>query len=177
MLSFSRVTLAAAVVSVALLAATTARAQDIVDTAVKAGSFKTLVAAVQAAGLVETLKGKGPFTVFAPTDAAFAALPAGTVESLLKPENKAKLQSILTYHVVAGAYDAKRLTAAKAKAYGLKSVQGGLISVDIRKGVKVSGASVVTADVTASNGVIHVIDKVILPPAKAARSPARGSHN
>ena len=141
-------------------------ADDIVDTAVKAGSFKTLVAAVQAAGLVDTLKGKGPFTVFAPTDEAFAKLPKGTVETLLKPENKKKLASILTYHVVPGRYDAARITSAKAKQFGLKSVQGSNIAVDLRSGVKVSGANVVKTDVGASNGVIHVIDKVIMPPAK-----------
>jgi uncharacterized surface protein with fasciclin (FAS1) repeats len=141
-------------------------ADDIVDTAVKAGSFKTLVAAVQAAGLVDTLKGKGPFTVFAPTDDAFAKLPKGTVETLLKPENKKKLASILTYHVAAGRYDAARITASKAKQFGLKSVQGSDIAVDLRSGVKVSGANVVKTDVAASNGVIHVIDSVIMPPAK-----------
>jgi uncharacterized surface protein with fasciclin (FAS1) repeats len=141
-------------------------ADDIVDTAVKAGSFKTLVAAVQAAGLAETLKGKGPFTVFAPTDEAFAKLPKGTVETLLKPENKKKLASILTYHVAAGRYDAARITASKAKRFGLKSVQGSDIGVDLRSGVKVSGANVVKTDVGATNGVIHVIDRVIMPPAK-----------
>jgi uncharacterized surface protein with fasciclin (FAS1) repeats len=143
-------------------------ADDIVDTAVKAGSFKTLVAAVQAAGLVDTLKSKGPFTVFAPTDEAFAKLPKGTVESLLKPENKKKLASILTYHVAPGRYDAARITSAKTKQFGLKSAQGSNIAVDLRKGVKVSGANVVKTDVAASNGVIHVIDSVILPPAKAS---------
>lgn len=145
-------------------------AEDIVDTAVKAGSFKTLVAAVQAAGLVETLKGKGPFTVFAPTDEAFAKLPKGTVETLLKPENKKKLASILTYHVAAGRYDAAKITASKTKQFGLKSVQGSNIAVDLRSGVKVSGANVVKTDVEATNGIIHVIDKVIMPPAK---KPAR----
>jgi uncharacterized surface protein with fasciclin (FAS1) repeats len=157
-------------VTLALASSPAARAQDIVDTAVKAGSFSTLVEAVKAAGLVETLKGKGPFTVFAPTDAAFAKLPKGTVEGLLKPENKAKLVSIFTYHVVPGKYDAARLTRPKAKQYGLKSVQGAAIPVDIRSGVKVAGATVTTPDVAASNGVIHVIDSVILPPApKKAR--------
>ncbi len=143
-------------------------ADDIVDTAVKAGSFKTLVAAVKAAGLVDTLKGKGPFTVFAPTDDAFDKLPKGTLETLLKPENKQKLASILTYHVVAGKYDAARITGAKPRQYGVKSVQGSDISVDLRKGVKVSGASVVKTDIQTSNGVIHVIDSVILPPEKRA---------
>ena len=165
-----------AVVCGLLLASVPARAaDDIVDTAVKNGSFNTLVAAVKAAGLVDTLKSKGPFTVFAPTDEAFAKLPKGTLESLLKPENKQKLASILTYHVVAGQYDAARITAAKAKQYGLKSVQGANIAVDLRNGVKVSGANVVKTDVLTSNGVIHVIDTVILPPAKQA-STSRQHH-
>lgn len=150
-----------------LAAAAPARAaDDIVDTAVTAGSFNTLVSAVKAAGLVDTLKGKGPFTVFAPTDEAFAKLPKGTLESLLKPENKKTLTSILTYHVLPGRYDAKRITSAKAKQFGIKSVQGANVEVDLRKGVKVSGANVVKTDVVASNGVIHVIDTVIMPPKK-----------
>jgi uncharacterized surface protein with fasciclin (FAS1) repeats len=148
-------------------------ADDIVDTAVKAGSFKTLVAGVKAAGLVETLKGKGPFTVFAPTDEAFAKLPKGTLKSLLKPENKQQLASILTYHVVAGKYDAGRITGAKSKRYGIKSVQGANIAVDLRSGVKVSGANVTKTDIATSNGVIHVIDTVILPPARTARSSGK----
>ena len=141
--------------------ATPVAPQDLVDTAVAAGAFGTLVAAVKAAGLVETLKGTGPFTVFAPTDAAFAALPAGTVDDLLKPENKAKLADILTYHVVAGRVMAADLA---GKTMQVKSVQGGEIAVDATKGVTVNGATVVTPDVGASNGVIHVIDAVILPP-------------
>lgn len=153
------------------VSAAPARAADIVDTAVAAGSFKTLVTAVKAAGLVDTLKGKGPFTVFAPTDEAFAKLPKGTVESLLKPENKKKLASILTYHVVAGKYDAARITKSKSKQFDLKSVQGSNIAVDLRKGVKVSGANVVKTDIAASNGVIHVIDSVIVPPAKKKAAP------
>lgn len=140
-------------------------ADDIVDTAVKAGNFKTLVAAVKAAGLVDVLKGKGPFTVFAPTDEAFAKLPKGTVDDLLKPENKAKLASILKFHVLPGKYDAARITRPKAKAYGIKSVQGSLVVVELGKGVKVSGANVIKTDVGASNGIIHVIDTVMLPPA------------
>jgi uncharacterized surface protein with fasciclin (FAS1) repeats len=150
-------------VSVALamtLAATTARAADIVDTAVSAGSFKTLVAAVTAADLVSTLKSKGPFTVFAPTDAAFAKLPAGTLESLLKPENKAKLVAILTYHVVPGKVMASDIA---GKSLKVASVQGSKISVEAHSGVMVDKANVVQADVLASNGVIHVIDTVILP--------------
>lgn len=134
-------------------------AADIVDTAV-AGHFNTLVAAVKAAGLVDTLKGPGPFTVFAPTDEAFAKLPAGTVESLLKPENKAKLVKILTYHVVPGkvmAQDVVKLNSAK-------TVEGEEIRIAAgANGVSVNGAHVTKTDVTADNGVIHVIDTVILP--------------
>ena len=137
-----------------------AKAADIVDTAIAAGSFKTLVTAVKAAGLVETLKGKGPFTVFAPTDEAFAKLPAGTVENLLKPENKNQLVAILTYHVVSGKVMSKDLAGKKTMA---KSVEGGEISVDATNGVKVDNAKVVKADIEASNGVIHVIDAVIMP--------------
>lgn len=144
------------------LSATAARAADIVDTAVAAGSFKTLVAAVQAAGLVETLKGKGPFTVFAPTDEAFAKLPAGTVENLLKPENKAKLQAVLTYHVVPGKVMAKDV---KAGEQMVGTVQGAKVNVTgSGTGVSVNDAKVVKADIGADNGVIHVIDKVIMPP-------------
>lgn len=134
--------------------------KDIVDTAVGAGSFKTLVAAVQAADLVDTLKGKGPFTVFAPTDEAFAKLPKGTVESLLKPENKEKLIAILTYHVVPGkvmAKDVVNLTEAK-------TVQGSTVKIAVEGGkVSVGGANVVKTDIVTSNGVIHVIDAVMLP--------------
>jgi uncharacterized surface protein with fasciclin (FAS1) repeats len=152
---------AAGIVGITMaLSSMSARAADIVDTAVAAGSFKTLVAAVQAAGLVDTLKGPGPFTVFAPTDEAFAALPAGTVEGLLKPENKDKLVAILTYHVVPGkvmSTDLKDNTMAK-------TVQGGEIKIDLDNGAMINDAKVVTADIVADNGVIHVIDKVIMPP-------------
>lgn len=134
--------------------------KDIVDTAVGAGSFTTLVAAVQAAGLVETLKGPGPFTVFAPTDDAFKKLPAGTVEGLLKPENKAQLVKILTYHVVPGAVMSKDLAGKKTNA---KTVEGGEVVVDATSGVMVNDAKVVTADIEATNGVIHVIDTVLMP--------------
>lgn len=152
----------AAIVSFAIaVSALPAKAKDIVDTAVGAGQFSTLVAAVQAAGLVDTLKGAGPFTVFAPTDAAFAKLPAGTVESLLKPENKDKLVAILTYHVVPGKVMAADIAGKKMM---VASVQGAEISVDASQGVTVNDANVVTADVEASNGVIHVIDTVIMPP-------------
>ena len=134
--------------------------KDIVDTAVSAGSFKTLTTALAAAGLVETLKGKGPFTVFAPTDEAFAKLPAGTVESLLKPANKQKLTAILTYHVVAGnvkAADVVKLSSAK-------TLNGKLITIKTAGGkVLINGATVVKADIAATNGTIHVIDTVLMP--------------
>ena len=134
--------------------------KDIVDTAVAAGDFKTLAAALKAAGLIDTLKGAGPFTVFAPTDAAFAKLPAGTVEDLLKPENKEKLVAILTYHVVSGkvmAKDVVKLTEAK-------TVNGKSVKVMAKGGkVMVDGANVVKTDIQCSNGVIHVIDSVLLP--------------
>jgi len=132
---------------------------DIVATAVGAGSFSTLVAAVKAAGLVETLQGPGPFTVFAPTDDAFAKLPAGTVETLLKPENKDKLVGVLTYHVVAG----KVMAADVVKLTEAGTVQGQKVRIDASNGVKVDGANVVTTDIECDNGVIHVIDAVILP--------------
>ncbi|MBI1340550.1 fasciclin domain-containing protein [bacterium] len=146
----------------AAAASTPAATADIVDTAVAAGQFKTLVAAVQAAGLVETLKGAGPFTVFAPTDAAFAALPAGTVETLLKPENKGQLAAILTYHVLPGKVPA---SAVAGKTLEPATVQGKTVKVvGSGGGVMVNDAKVVSADIMTSNGVIHVIDKVILPP-------------
>lgn len=132
---------------------------DIVDTAKEAGSFETLLAAATAAGLVDTLKSDGPFTVFAPTDAAFAALPEGTVETLLKPENKDQLVSILTYHVVAG----KVMSTDLSDDMMATTVQGTDIMIDLDNGVMVNDATVVTADIEASNGVIHVIDKVIMP--------------
>ncbi len=137
-----------------------AKYADIVDTAVAAGSFKTLVAAVQAAGLVDTLKGEGPFTVFAPTDEAFAKLPEGTVANLLKPENKDQLVAVLTYHVVAG----KVKAADVVKLDSAKTVQGQDVKITVADGsVKVDGANVVKTDIKTSNGVIHVIDSVILP--------------
>jgi len=138
-----------------------ADSKDIVDTAVAAGSFKTLVAAVQAAGLVETLKGEGPFTVFAPTDEAFAKLPEGTVETLLKPENKEKLVAVLTYHVVPG----KVMAADVVKLTEAPTVQGSKANVKVVDGtVMIDGAKVVKTDIETSNGVIHVIDAVIRPP-------------
>ena len=132
---------------------------DIVDTAVSAGNFNTLVAAVKAADLVETLKGAGPFTVFAPTDAAFAALPDGTVEDLLKPENKAKLASILTYHVVSGKVMSTDLSDGMTPA----TVNGETVTIHTDGSVKVNDATVSSADIDADNGVIHVIDAVLMP--------------
>src|SRR6478672_11662581 len=154
----------AVVLAVAALAigSTFARAnnQDIVDTAVGAGQFKTLAAALKAADLIATLKGPGPFTVFAPTDDAFAKLPAGTVENLLKPENKAKLVRLLTYHVVAG----KVMAAQAAKMTSAKAVSGDMLTISAAGGtVMIDQAKVAKADIAASNGVIHVIDSVIMP--------------
>lgn len=140
--------------------AASAMSKDIVDTAAVAGQFKTLVAAVEAAGLVDTLKGDGPFTVFAPTDEAFAKLPDGTVDDLLKPENKDKLIAILTYHVVPGKIMSGDIS---GKSTEVKTVQGDMLSVDATNGVKVDEAKVVKADIDASNGVIHVIDTVVMP--------------
>lgn len=137
-------------------AAFAAQAKDIVDTAVAAGNFKTLVAAVQAAGLVDTLKGTGPFTVFAPTDEAFAKIPKADLDALLK--DKAKLSAVLTYHVVAGKVMAKDVKAGK-----VKSVQGSELTLGTSGGVTVDSAKVVAADIVADNGVIHVIDSVLLP--------------
>lgn len=153
--TFIALTAAASLMSTAAYAAD----MDIVDTAVGAGNFTTLVAAVEAAGLVDTLKGEGPFTVFAPTDEAFAALPAGTVEDLLKPENKDKLVSILTYHVVPGKVMSGDLTEGMKAA----TVQGDEVTITLEGGAKVNGANVTTADIEATNGVIHVIDAVIMP--------------
>ena len=154
--------IAATVLATAAASYAPAQAQekDIVDTAVAAGSFKTLAKALQAAGLVDTLKGNGPFTVFAPTDEAFAKLPPGTLESLLKPENKQKLTEILTYHVVAG-----KVTAAQAmKVNSAKTVNGKQLKISTTGGtVLVDDAKVAKADVMASNGVIHVVDSVLLP--------------
>ena len=133
---------------------------DIVEVASSNGSFNTLVAAVAAADLVETLKGPGPFTVFAPTDEAFAALPAGTIENLLKPENKAQLAAILTYHVVPQKVEAADIPAGRSR---VATVAGGDLHLNTTNGVMVNDANVVAADVAASNGVIHVIDKVLLP--------------
>ncbi|MCG6882538.1 MAG: fasciclin domain-containing protein [Silicimonas sp.] len=148
---------ASALIALPALAGTMKK--DIVDTAAEAGSFQTLVAAVEAAGLVETLKGDGPFTVFAPTDEAFAALPEGTVENLLLPENKDQLVAILTYHVVPG----KVMSGDLSDDMSATTVQGSDVMFDLDNGVMVEEATVVSADIETSNGVIHVIDKVILP--------------
>ena len=157
---FRRTLLAGFAVASLALGTVAAMAADIVDTAVSAGNFNTLVAAVQAAGLVDTLKGEGPFTVFAPTDEAFEKLPAGTVEDLLKPENKDQLVAVLTYHVIPGKVMSGDIA---GKKMNVKTVQGSEISVDAMDGVKVDAANVVTADIETSNGVIHVIDQVVLP--------------
>ena len=154
----------AAVVAVGLAfgsADTRAAQKDIVDTAVDAGQFKTLAAALDAAGLIDTLKGNGPFTVFAPTDAAFAKLPPGTVENLLKPENKDQLVAILTYHVVSG----KVMAVDVVKLKEAKTVNGKMIDIETKgDAVMVNDARVTATDIGASNGVIHVVDTVILPP-------------
>ena len=152
---------AALSISIGMSAPAQAAESDIVDTAVAAGSFKTLAAALSAADLVETLKGDGPFTVFAPTDEAFAKLPDGLVEDLLKPENKDKLTAILTYHVVPGAV----MAADVVKLDEAKTVNGAMVDIEVKgNAVMVDGAKVTATDVAASNGVIHIIDTVILPP-------------
>jgi uncharacterized surface protein with fasciclin (FAS1) repeats len=160
--NFPKTALAALALSMTLgVANVQAADKDIVDTAVEAGQFETLAAALNAAGLVETLKGAGPFTVFAPTDDAFAKLPAGTVENLLKPENKDQLTAILTYHVVPGAV----MAADVVKLDEAKTVNGAMVDVTAEGGkVMVNEANVTATDIAASNGVIHVIDSVILPP-------------
>ncbi|MBV9626466.1 MAG: fasciclin domain-containing protein [Xanthobacteraceae bacterium] len=155
------ITVGAVAIAMAMSVATAAGTKsDIVDTASSAGNFNTLVTAVKAAGLVDTLKGPGPFTVFAPSDEAFARLPAGTVQDLLKPENKSKLVAILTYHVVPGKVMSKDIAGKKMM---VKSVEGSEIAVDATNGVRIDDAKVVKADIDTSNGVIHVIDKVIMP--------------
>lgn len=155
-------TLAICAIALPMTTSGVAKAADIVDTAVSAGAFNTLVAAVQAAGLVDTLKGEGPFTVFAPTDEAFAKLPPGTVENLLKPENKDQLVAVLTYHVIPGKVMAADVVGKRVEA---ATVQGSNVVVAGISGVYVNNnAKVIQADVEASNGVIHVIDRVILPP-------------
>lgn len=153
-----------AALATALATAGTANAANIVETAQQAGTFNTLIAAAQAAGLVEALSAPGPITVFAPTDEAFAALPAGTVDNLLKPENKAQLAAILSYHVVGQQITSDQIPAATTEVETLKGEGDRTITVvKSDSGVTVDGANVVTADIKADNGVIHVIDKVILP--------------
>jgi len=150
----------AAIASTVLLASANSAELDIVDTAVNAGDFGTLTAALQAAGLVETLKGEGPFTVFAPTDEAFAKLPAGTLDHLLRPENRDELVAILTYHVVPGAVTAQQVVGLDEAA----TVNGASVNVSVMGArVMVDNANVVATDIMATNGVIHVIDEVILP--------------
>ncbi len=146
-------------VATALSMTSAVHAADIVDTAMSAGQFNTLIAAAKAAGLVDTLKGEGPLTVFAPTDEAFAALPEGTVDNLLKPENKDELVKILTYHVVPG----KVMSTDLKDDMMAKTAQGGEIKIDLDNGPMVNDAKVISADIAADNGVIHVIDKVIMP--------------
>ncbi len=152
-----------AIVTVAPISvrAETPKPADIVDTAIAAAQFNTLAAALEAAGLVDALKGRGPFTVFAPTDEAFEKLPAGTVDSLLKPENKEKLKAILLYHVVSGNVPASKVL--KLNGRSVKTLQGSEVKVSTKHGVKVNDAKVITTDVNASNGVIHVIDTVLIP--------------
>ena len=160
MITFKRLAIALFTLLPLAFASVSTKAQDIVDTAIAAGQFETLVAAVQAAGLVEVLKGDGPFTVFAPTDEAFAALPAGTVDNLLKPENKDQLAAVLTYHVVPGKIMSADIAGKTAE---VTTVQGSDLSVNATDGVMVDNATVVAADIEADNGVIHVIDQVVLP--------------
>ena len=160
MTALRRYAAAAVAVIPLMFASIAAQAKDIVDTAASNDQFKTLVAAVQAAGLVDTLKGDGPYTVFAPTDEAFAKLPAGTVENLLKPENKDQLVAVLTYHVVPGKVMSSDIAGKKAD---VATVQGSKLSVDATDGVKVDNATVIMADIETDNGVIHVIDTVVLP--------------
>ena len=155
-----RVFIAALAATTLAFGAASAKASDILDTAVSAGDFTTLVTAVKAAGLVEILKGDGPFTVFAPNDEAFTKLPAGTVEELLKPENKEQLVAILTYHIVPGKIVSGDIT---GKMVEVETIYGSPLSVDATDGVKVVYATVVSADIEASNGVIHVINRVVLP--------------
>ena len=158
---FKRI-IAATLLSFSLASTSTAggHSKDIVDTAVAAGSFETLVTAVAAADLVDVLKGEGPFTVFAPVDTAFKALPEGTVESLLKPENKSKLAGILTYHVLSGKVMSNDIMGKKLE---VTMVNGSTAEIDATDGVQINGANVIQADIETSNGVIHVIDAVILP--------------
>ncbi|MDT8427255.1 MAG: fasciclin domain-containing protein [Pseudomonadales bacterium] len=161
MISFNRKVLSSVFLAAAMsFSAVAAKAADIVDTAIAAGQFNTLVAAVQAAGLVDTLKGEGPFTVFAPSDEAFAKLPAGTVESLLLPENRDTLVAVLTYHVVPGKIMSADIAGATTE---VATVQGGMLAVNATNGVKINDATVVAADIETDNGVIHVIDTVVLP--------------
>lgn len=160
MTTLKRILATTAVAIPLALASWTAAAKNLIETAVDAGSFSTLVAAVQAADLAGTLSGPGPFTVFAPTDDAFAQLPAGTVEDLLKPENKDKLVAVLTYHVIPGAVTSSALAGKKLSA---TSVQGTDLAIDATEGVMVQGATVTQADIITDNGVIHVIDRVLLP--------------
>ena len=160
MMNFRKFTLALLAIVPLSFASFSSKAGDIVETASTVDQFSTLVAALQAAGLVETLQGDGPFTVFAPTNEAFAALPAGTVENLLKPENKDQLVAILTYHVIPGRVMSADIAGQMAD---VKTVQGSTLSINATSGVMVDNATVTTADIITSNGVIHIIDAVVLP--------------
>lgn len=165
-LGFRSFVIGAAMLGALSLSAAAARAADIVDTAAGAGQFNTLLAAAKAAGLVAVLKSKGPFTVFAPNDAAFSALPAGTVDDLLKPKNKTKLAAILKYHVIPGRVKAADVA---GKKLSVKTVEGQPVNVDgTAFGVQVNNARVVQPDIEASNGVIHVVDQVLMPASKTA---------
>ncbi|MEM6595904.1 MAG: fasciclin domain-containing protein [Pseudomonadota bacterium] len=157
---FALKTIAALGLATAVAACQPLSQPNIVEVAASNDQFSTLVAAVQAAGLVDTLSSPGPFTVFAPTNDAFAALPAGTVESLLQPENRDQLVSVLTYHVVPGAVTSDQLAGQRLD---VATVQGGTVHIDGTNGVRVNQSNVTTADILASNGVIHVIDQVLLP--------------
>jgi uncharacterized surface protein with fasciclin (FAS1) repeats len=165
MITFRRAVLALTLAMPLAMAGAPAFAQDkdLVDTATANRDLATLVSAIKAAGLAETLKGKGPFTVFAPTDEAFKKLPAGTLEYLLKPENKAALESLVKFHVLPGSYDAARITKPTAKQFGIKSAEGQNVEVDLRKGVVISGATLGKSDIKASNGIIHSVDTVMVP--------------
>lgn len=170
------VTIAAAAIALLLAGAPARAADDIVATAEKAGSFKTLITAIKAAGLTETLKGKGPLTVFAPSDDAFKKLPADTLDKLLKPESKDALAAILKFHVLSGRYSADRLQKARARQFTVRTAQGTPVLFDKKDGLTIAGAKLAKTDIGASNGTIHIIDTVLLPAsvrkALASAAPA-----
>lgn len=175
MKKLSHLLLTASAIAFMTLTSVSSKAADIVDTASQSDQFKTLVAALKAGDLVETLKGRGPFTVFAPTDEAFAKLPAGTLDNLLQPKNKSKLVQILTYHVVPGRVMSSDLAGKVVKP---ETVEGKKLKIDATKGdVRVNNAKVTKADIPADNGVIHVVDHVLLPPVRAHSKPHHSHHN